>query len=84
MPIVRVSQFKNACLAEHYFSHAHGRKRRIFSSLGVRLSKNWVGAYSDNVFRSYRSDFASFEAWCRNRLRSDGALPVAIGRVLRL
>jgi len=37
------------------------------------------GAYSENTLRSYRADFASFEAWCRkSRLRPLPASPQAV------
>ncbi len=37
------------------------------------------GAYSENTLRSYRADFAAFEAWCRaSRLRPLPASPQAV------
>ena len=54
----------------------------------ARPDRNWreailrlEGAYSENTLRSYRADFAAFEAWCRtSRLRPLPASPDAVAR----
>jgi site-specific recombinase XerD len=66
-------------------------RRLSWSQIGqqrkrTRPDRNWreailrlEGAYSENTLRSYRADFAAFEAWCRtSRLRPLPASPQAV------
>ena len=61
-PIVPFGPYRSAEMAKNHSG----------LQLPSRVRKNWqsaidrlTGAYADSTLRSYRSDFAAFDAWCR-------------------